>query len=56
MNKKCILAPRAGAVALCVLGFLFYVLLLADFCANDAMTEAPNYLALAGGEVVGRAR
>ena len=55
MNKKCILATLAGGVALFVLGFVFYGLLLADFFANDAMTEAPNYLALAGGQVAGGA-
>ena len=53
MNKKCILATLAGGVALFVLGYVFYGLLLADFFANDTMTETPNYLALAGGQLAG---
>lgn len=53
MNKKCILATLAGGVALFVLGYVFYGLLLVDFFANDAMTETPNYLALAGGQLAG---
>ncbi len=55
MNKKCIRVTRAGGVALFMLGFVFYGLLLTDFFANDAMMKASNYLALAGGEVVGGA-
>lgn len=55
MNKKCILATVAGGVALFVLGYVFYGLLLADFFANDLMSEAPNYMALAGGQLAGGA-
>ncbi len=51
MNKKCILATLAGFVALFVLGFVLYGVLLADFFANDAMSAAPNYLAIAGGQL-----
>ncbi len=51
MNKKCIVATVAGGVAVFVLGFLFYGLLLADFFANDAMSETPSYLAIAGGSL-----
>ncbi len=53
MDKKCILATLAGGVALFVLGYVFYGLLLADFFANDTMSETPNYLALAGGQLAG---
>ena len=55
MNKKCILATLAGGVALFVLGFVFYGLLLADFFANEAVSETPNYVALAGGQLAGGA-
>ncbi len=55
MNKKCILASLAGGVALFVLGYVFYGLLLADFFANGTMSEAPNYVALALGQVAGGA-
>ncbi len=55
MDKKCILATIAGGVALFVLGYVFYGLLLADFFANDLMSEAPNYMALAGGQLAGGA-
>lgn len=55
MNKKCILATLAGGVTLFLLGYVFYGLLLADFFANDSMTEAPNYLALAAGQLAGGA-
>ena len=51
MNKKCILATLAGFVALFVLGYVLYGLLLADFFANEAMSDAPNYLAIAGGQL-----
>ncbi len=53
MDKKCILATLAGGVALFVLGYVFYGLLLVDFFANDFMSEAPNYMALAGGQLAG---
>lgn len=55
MNKKCILATVAGGVALFVLGYVFYGLLLVDFFANDVMSAAPNYMALAGGQLAGGA-
>lgn len=55
MNKKCILATVAGGVALFVLGYVFYGLLLVDFFANDAMTAEANFLALAGGQLAGGA-
>ena len=53
MNKKCILATLAGGVALFVLGYVFYGLLLADFFANDTMSETPNFMALAAGQLAG---
>ena len=55
MNKKCILATLAGGVALFVLGFVFYGMLLAEFFANDAVSESPNYMAVAGGQLAGGA-
>jgi len=55
VNKKCILATVAGGVALFVLGYVFYGLLLVDFFANDVMSAAPNYMALAGGQLAGGA-
>ena len=55
MNKKCILATLAGFVALFVLGFVLYGMLLADFFANDVISESPNYVAVAGGQLAGAA-
>lgn len=55
MNQKCILATVAGGVTLFVLGFVIYGVLLADFFANDAMSEAPAYWAVAAGQLAGGA-
>lgn len=55
MNKKCILAAVAGGVALFVLGYVMYGWLLADFFANDAMSETPTYWAIVAGQLAGGA-
>ena len=55
MNQKCVLATLAGGVTLFVLGYVFYGLLLADFFANESMSETPAYWAIAAGQLAGGA-
>ncbi len=55
MNKNFVMATIAGAVTLFVLGFLIYVVLLADFFANDAINPEPIMWAVTLGQLLSAA-
>ncbi len=55
MNKNFLTATIAGGVTLFVLGFLIYGLLLADFFANDAVSEQPIMWAVTLGQLLSAA-
>ncbi len=52
MSTNSLLAALAGGVTLFVMGFIFYVLLLADFFTVAVVKEPPGFLYIVLGELV----
>ncbi len=55
MNQNVVMATVAGGITLFILGGLIYGLLLADFFANDAVSDQPIWWAVTLGQLLSAA-